>query len=121
METKEAISRLQTLLDTEISFVTKQAILAGIESLTKEELHSKENNTCMATTQIGYSNDTKANKVLFAVFDAGYKSCVKETLNWLREKGDDYVWFLEEDGGLTEDLYEDLERYLNGRLDTNDL
>ena len=33
MEAKEAISRLQTLLDTEISLETKQAIAMGIESL----------------------------------------------------------------------------------------
>ena len=33
METKEAISRLQTLLDTEISLQTKQAIAMGIASL----------------------------------------------------------------------------------------
>ncbi len=33
MDAKEAISRLQTLLDTEISLKTKQAIAMGIESL----------------------------------------------------------------------------------------
>jgi len=66
-------------------------------------------------------NEVKANKILFAIFDAGYKSCIKEALNWLREKGDDYVWFLEDDGGLTEDMYTDLERYLNSKLEVNDL
>lgn len=48
MEIKEAISRLQTLLDTEISLATKQAIAVGIESLKnclmKDELYSKESN-----------------------------------------------------------------------------
>lgn len=68
-----------------------------------------------------YSNEVKANKILFAAFDSGYKACVKETLNWLREKGDDYVWFFEDNGGLTEDMYDDLERYLNSKLEVNDL
>lgn len=67
------------------------------------------------------SNEVKANKILFAAFNAGYKSCVKETLNWLREKGEDYVWFFEDTGGLTEDMYDDLERYLNSKLEVNDL
>jgi len=66
-------------------------------------------------------NEVKANKILFAAFDAGYKACIKEALDWLREKGDDYVWFLEDDGGLTEDMYTDLERYLNSKLEVNDL
>ena len=83
--------------------------------------NNEELNEQFATIPTEYSNEVKANKVLFAVFDAGYKSCVKEALNWLREKANDYVWFSEEDGGLTEDLYEDLERYLNSRLDINDL
>lgn len=83
--------------------------------------NNEELNECITTIPTEYSNEVKANKVLFAVFDAGYKSCVKDALNWLREKGDDYIWFLEEDGGLTEDMYEDLERYLNSRLEVNDL
>jgi len=66
-------------------------------------------------------NEVKANKILFAIFDAGYKSCIKEALNWLREKGDDYVWFLEDDGGFTEDMYDDLEEYLNSKLEVNNL
>ena len=66
-------------------------------------------------------DEVKANKILFAIFDAGYKSCIKEALNWLREKGDDYVWFLEDDGGFTEDMYDDLEEYLNSKLEVNNL
>ena len=83
--------------------------------------NNEELNEYIATIPTEYSNEVKANKVLFAVFDAGYKFCVKKALNWLREKANDYIWFLEEDGGLTEDLYEDLERYLNSRLEVNDL
>lgn len=65
----------------------------------------------------------KEKESILAVFDAGYKACIKETIQWLREKGDDYVWFLDEDsyGGLTEDLFNDLERYLNSKLEVNDL
>jgi len=65
----------------------------------------------------------KEKECILAAFDAGYKACVKETIQWLREKGDDYVWFLDEDsyGGLTEDLFNDLERYLNSKLEVNDL
>lgn len=83
--------------------------------------NNEELNKYIAAIPTEYSNEVKASKILFAVFDAGYKSCIKETLNWLREKANDYVWFSEEDGGLTEDIYEDLKRYLNGRLAINDL
>ena len=48
--------------------------------------NNEELNEQFATIPTEYSNEVKANKVLFAVFDAGYKSCVKEALNWLREK-----------------------------------
>lgn len=83
--------------------------------------NNEELNEYSTTIPTEYSNEVKANKILFAVFNAGYKSCIKDILNWLREKANDYIWFLEEDGGLTEDMYEDLERYLNSRLEVNDL
>ena len=83
--------------------------------------NNEELNEYVATIPAEYSNEVKANKILFAVFNAGYKSCIKDALNWLRGKGDDYVWFFEEDGGLTEDMYDDLEGYLNSKLEVNNL
>lgn len=104
MEIKEAISRLQTLLDTEISLNTKQAIAIGIEELKNSE-------------------DKKSNKNLFAAFDSGYKACLKEVLDWLKANADDYTWYNEMvcESGMTDDFYQDLVHYLNHKLEINDL
>ena len=121
MEIKEAISRLQTLLDTEISLATKQAIAVGIESLKnclmKNELDYRENDNAAA---IPTENNNERESIL-AAFDAGYKACIKEALNWLKRNGDNYVWFFEDDGGLTDDIFDELAHYLNHKLEINDL
>lgn len=69
------------------------------------------------------NNETKSNKILFAAFDVGFKACLKETLDWLKANADDYTWYNEMEGesGVTDDFYQDLEKYLNNKLEVNDL
>jgi hypothetical protein len=56
-------------------------------------------------------------------FDTGYKACLKEALDWLKANVDDYTWYneMECESGVTEDFYQDLEKYLNSKLKVNDL
>lgn len=83
----------------------------------KDELDSKENNNAAA---IPTENNNERESIL-AAFDAGYKACIKETLNWLRQYGDNYVWIFEGDGGLADEIFDDLAHYLNHKLEINDL
>lgn len=69
------------------------------------------------------NNDTKTNNILIGAFDAGYKACLKEALNWLKTHVDYYTWYNEMvcESGVTDDFYQDLEKYLRNKLEVNDL
>lgn len=83
----------------------------------KNELDYRENDNAAA---IPTENNNERESIL-AAFDAGYKACIKEALNWLKRNGDNYVWFFEDDGGLTDDIFDELAHYLNHKLEINDL